>query len=304
MVNLDKMGYSDLYFIKSENILNFKDNVVLANVDKNSFLINSIFPIRSSFFSLFIIEKGYIEVELDYQQYLSKEYNFLILLPEHLIQSIKFSDDFKAQLAIIKQDYFSAIEMNNLRLYQPVFLNIRKFPKLLLREDEYYTIISCLDRLKQKINLQNHHLKEALVNNLLIEYLLEIDNILIDRKYNSNFQRLSRQEEIMSNFFQLLQENAKSEHKVVFYADKLHITTQYLAFVLNQLTGKTTHEWIANALMIEAKILLKHSQQTIQQVSDFFNFCDPSAFGKFFKNLTGVTPFQFRTNKPEGLDLD
>lgn len=297
MENTYKIDYTNLYAINKKSVRCFDSNIILVNVNDNSVLVNNIFPIRMPFFCFFIVQQGRLEVELDYTRYYAKESDFLIILPEHLIQNIWFSDNLKGQLLIVDQNYFSSIEKDNFRLHQPVFLNVRKYPKLTLQKKEYDTFVFCLNRLGQKIIQENHHLKEALIKNLFLELMLEVDNVLIDKEYNSNFQKLTRQEELTSRFFQLLQENGKTEHKVLFYADKLHVTTQYLAFVLKQLTGKTTYDWIAETLIIESKILLKHSQQTIQEISDTLNFCDPSAFGKFFKTHIGVTPFQYRRNR-------
>lgn len=291
---MKKTTISDLYLINDDCIYNFEDKIIITEVGKNNFTNTNIFPVRTSSFSFFIIEEGEMEIELDYQLHVLKKHFFLTILPEHLIQSIKIRNDFKAQLMIVDQSYFSSIEMNNLRLYQPVFLNIRRHPGFLLEKEEYGIIRSCNERMRQKIIEKNHNLQGTLIKTLLIECILEMDNILINRNYSSNFQKLSHQENILYNFFQLLQQNVKDEHTVVFYSDKLNITPQYLALILKKMTGKTTRDWIAVALIIEAKILLKYSLHTVQQISESLNFCDASSFGKFFKNLTGITPFQFR----------
>ncbi len=294
---MQELDFSSLYRITPEAMCHFEDKIVIAEVHKDDLFIEDIFPVRLLSFTFFLIEEGSIEVELDYTLHSLGKNSFLAILPEHLIHNIRLSTNFKARMMIAGHEYFGTMDINKNRLYQPASFNIRKNPTLSLMAEEFEVINSCFDRIEQKICLANHHLKHEIIKVLLTEYILEMDNILINRNFSANFQRLSRQEQLLYDFFQLLQENGKNEHKVVFYADKLHVTTQYLALVLKQLTGKTTHEWISDALVIEAKVQLKHTRQSVQQIADSLNFCDPSAFGKFFKNQTGNTPHQYRKIK-------
>ncbi|WP_233552114.1 helix-turn-helix domain-containing protein [Parabacteroides sp. AF48-14] len=47
-------------------------------------------------------------------------------------------------------------------------------------------------------------------------------------------------------------------------------------------------------LIVEAKILLKAPQATVQQVADVLHFSDQSTFGKFFKKHMGISPMEYR----------
>lgn len=294
MVDLQRMKYTDLYVLRKTSCVCYDDQLVIADVEAGSVSVTDIFPVRTSFFSLFLVEEGYVEADVDYTVHLANKYCLLILLPEHLVRGIRFSADFKGQLLIVDQSFFSAIEKNNQRLYQPVFLNVRNAPVLSLNEAECETIAACNLILMDKIRLSHHHFKDALIRSVFVVCMLEVDHLLMDRKYNRSDRSLSRQEQLVSLFFQMLRENWRVEHKVIFYADKLCVTPQHLALTLKQLTGKTTYEWIASTLLVEAQILLKHSSQTVQEVSDALHFCDASAFGKFFKVQTGITPAQYR----------
>lgn len=73
------------------------------------------------------------------------------------------------------------------------------------------------------------------------------------------------------HFLELLLTHSKSEHGVNFYAEKLCITPQYLSLILKELTGKSASKWIDEALLMEAKVLLKTPNSTIQQVADMLN---------------------------------
>ena len=81
---------------------------------------------------------------------------------------------------------------------------------------------------------------------------------------------------------------------MTFYADKLFITPQYLSLILKELTGMSANKWIDDALVAEAKVLLKAPQMTVQQVADQLHFSDQSTFGKFFKKHMGISPMEYR----------
>lgn len=60
----------------------------------------------------------------------------------------------------------------------------------------------------------------------------------------------------------------------------------------------TVSEYIENAVMQEAEMLLLNSSLTIQQISEHFDFCYQSYFTRRFKRRSGLTPQQFRKNRP------
>lgn len=53
-------------------------------------------------------------------------------------------------------------------------------------------------------------------------------------------------------------------------------------------------DWINQSIIQEAKILLKHSDLLVYQISDELNFPNPSFFCKFFKRMTEITPQEYQ----------
>ena len=100
----------------------------------------------------------------------------------------------------------------------------------------------------------------------------------------------------MQNFLRTVQLHYKKERKVLFYADKLHLSAGYLSTVIKNISGKTAAEWIDDYVMLEAKTLLKSTNLTIQQISDNLNFPSQSFFGKYFKRQAGVSPKEYKKN--------
>ncbi|MBQ5724113.1 MAG: helix-turn-helix domain-containing protein, partial [Muribaculaceae bacterium] len=49
-------------------------------------------------------------------------------------------------------------------------------------------------------------------------------------------------------------------------------------------------------VILEAKVMLRSSNMTIQQIADELNFPSQSFFGKYFKKSVGVSPKEYRNN--------
>ncbi|MFD2825298.1 helix-turn-helix domain-containing protein [Leeuwenhoekiella polynyae] len=78
------------------------------------------------------------------------------------------------------------------------------------------------------------------------------------------------------------------------YAEKMFVHVNYLNRCVKKVTGKTTSQHIFERIGTEAKILLKHTDWTISEVSETLGFGDPAHFNKFFKKQTGINPSSFK----------
>lgn len=101
---------------------------------------------------------------------------------------------------------------------------------------------------------------------------------------------------IPDQFINLVQQNFRKERFLDFYASKLEITPKHLSRTLKALTGNTAVEWIERYVILEAKVLLKSTNMSIQQIADDLNFPSQSFFGKYFKKNVGMSPKEFRNS--------
>ena len=114
--------------------------------------------------------------------------------------------------------------------------------------------------------------------------------------YDGNNSRQSRGEEIMAHFIPLLQQFGATHRNIPFYAEQLHITPNHLSDVVRQQSGLSVMDWIHRTTTTEAKLLLKHSDMMICELSERLNFPEPTAFNRYFKKQTGVTPLAYRNS--------
>ncbi|TPG71734.1 AraC family transcriptional regulator [Hymenobacter nivis] len=104
----------------------------------------------------------------------------------------------------------------------------------------------------------------------------------------------TRSQLIAAEFKALVNSHYANERGLAFYANKLCITPKHLAETIKQATGKPALAWLAEAVLLEARVLLQNPALTIGQVADALHFADQSAFGRFFRNHVGVGPAAYR----------
>lgn len=114
-------------------------------------------------------------------------------------------------------------------------------------------------------------------------------------------RKANRQSEIAMLFKALLYENFMHKREVTFYAYELAVSENYLNRCVNQITGKAPKQHINEMVIYHSKVLLQDFSKDISQIAFELNFSDASYFGRLFKQLTQLTPSQYRASLMQGL---
>ncbi|MCD7936220.1 MAG: helix-turn-helix domain-containing protein [Tannerellaceae bacterium] len=282
------------------NLDNFQDIFSVADLDGSLSLDEQQFsemfssPVRLNALIFVLVLKGHNKLKMDYVEYELRENSFFTIMPNRILQTGSVSKDFQALILIADQTFMEELRPENRSPSMMNYMKIRKNPHVQFTHEEADQFTKCFDSVREKIRLRSHCFHKEVLLNAFMAFLLEMANIMIGKSDKMQKPTLSRKEELLNQFLQLLLVNCKEHHVVTFYAEKLCITPQYLSLVLKELTGKSANKWIDEALIVEAKILLKTPQITVQQVADMLNFSDQSTFGKFFKKHMGMSPMEFR----------
>ncbi|MCM1299644.1 MAG: helix-turn-helix transcriptional regulator [Firmicutes bacterium] len=90
--------------------------------------------------------------------------------------------------------------------------------------------------------------------------------------------------------------NTNSQISAKDIADHIDRSTSYLFKRFKAETGKTVNDFITECKLSEAKKLLKHSNKTLAEISNYLCFSSQSYFQSVFKKEFGVTPSEYRKN--------
>ncbi len=134
--------------------------------------------------------------------------------------------------------------------------------------------------------------KEQL-NHIFLAFLYEVS--AQGQKYSPpSISQLTRKEDLVIRFANLVSTHFREERSVRFYADLLNVTAKYLTETVKEINGKSAGDIIDDFVILESKLLLEKPENTIGQVADILNFSDQSFFGKYFKRITGISPKEFK----------
>ena len=106
-------------------------------------------------------------------------------------------------------------------------------------------------------------------------------------------QTKGRKEELFRKFIELLNIHI-GKHKLPFYAEKMNISPQYLSRLVEDSSGTAARDWINRAVVLQAKLLLRSSRYTIEQIAEELNFSTVPYFCRLFKREVGTTPTEYR----------
>lgn len=99
---------------------------------------------------------------------------------------------------------------------------------------------------------------------------------------------------LVRNLRRLVDTSFHSMHSVSAYANALHVTPGHLNDITKKVTGKTVSTMIHERIVLEAKRLLVHSDQSVKEIAYALGFDDPSYFTRFFRERVGDSPVSFR----------
>lgn len=104
-----------------------------------------------------------------------------------------------------------------------------------------------------------------------------------------------RMREMFNRFMMLVERDYKLSRDVAYYASQMNITPKYLTLIVRQMTHETPKHIIDHYTILQLKLQLTASRQSVKEIAWEYHFNDVSFFCRYFKRHTGLTPMETRT---------
>jgi AraC-like DNA-binding protein len=247
---------------------------------------------RLNYYAICLLSDGEMKVETNLFLHQAKRPSVFVIAPGVIRRFLDTQKIVKATVIFFDKDYFLKNQANIHFLDKFDFFEQKEQHIIELDEWQHRKFLNYFQLIEQKAEDHSPHTPD-IIRSFIYILLNELDDITNSRSIAQTPSK-GRNEQFLREFKALLAKYFIDERQLVFYAEKLHVTPKYLSAVVKEASGKTAGDWIADMLMLEAKVLLQDKQLTIGQIADKLNFIDPSHFGKFFKIQTGASPLAYR----------
>lgn len=168
---------------------------------------------------------------------------------------------------------------------------------LFLSSKEEDLLISIMQRIDEECRANLDHFSHDVIIAQIELLLTYTDRFyhrqFITRKIN-NHQVLERLEQVLSEYFNSDDLGKHGLPTVVYIAEKLNISPNYLSGLLKALTGQNTQQHIHEKLIEKAKEKLSTTALSVSEIAYELGFEHPQSFSKLFKTKTNLSPVEFR----------
>lgn len=245
---------------------------------------------KQNFYSILFVETSRGDIEIDNHKIIFNCPKIIIIKP-NCITKINLYPDTVGKIISFSETFFS-LRYNNNALNDFSFFQNHCRPYIPITASQKEHLLTFFELFE--------HEYEAILKNKTkaLRSYLNILLVQLERIYNPeiNIKAQNGKNDKIKEFEKLVEQYFKTEKMPSFYAEKLHVTPNYLNKICKSEANKTAGDIVRKRIIIEAQRLLHYTSLTINEIAHDLGFDNASYFVTFFKKQTLVTPEQFRKN--------
>lgn len=296
------MGKEEIKNISIEDFKNSKNNLDYVDDD---FIIKSSpeeipysnGPIRLECFLIAVCVEGCIQLDINFKTYQLQAGELFLGLPNTIISHTMVSPQHQVRLAVFSTRFLQhVIKMEKDSWNTAVYIS--KNPIKFVGKENNRIFDFYRDLILAKINDEPHlYHKEVikyLFSALFCDMLGTISKEIPASETANNKEGLKQSNYILRKFIEMMSKDNGIHRSVAYYADALCYSSKHFSKVIKQACGRTPLEMINENAIERIKYRLKHSDKSIKEISEEFEFPNQSFFGKYVKAYLGMSPARYR----------
>ena len=245
--------------------------------------------------AILICRKGKATVNINYKEWHLHEGAVITVFPNDVVELKVKSEASLFDVEMLKYNA-SLLREASLQLEQTVYSSLREDR---CRQDTP-VVTNIIDSMFALLKVYFNQ-SECICISQLVLLLLKAFFVRFHEYLQRNLQnrpddevKSYRVRELFNRFMMLMERDYKLSRDVNYYADLMHITSKYLTNIVRQVAGHTPKTIIDQYVILQLKMQLQRSSQSIKEIAWEYHFTDVSFFCRYFKKHTGLTPQQMR----------
>lgn len=240
--------------------------------------------------------RGTIRMTIHLIEYILHENDLAILLPHGFVHIHEMSQD--ASVSIIGfssiivggGEYFEAAYSSFFELFDCPVLPLSPTLALFVRNMIFSWVnISQVPEMGQE---------KQVIKDIMLVFLHFYISMLRNKTSGSDDGvRYPKSYQATRNFIRLAMQYYHTEHKISFYADKLGLSVPNLCRFIKIKTQKTPLSIIVALIMTDAETQLKSTDRSITDISHSLGFSNSTAFCRFFRKYSQMSPLEYRNKR-------
>lgn len=242
-------------------------------------------PYRTTFNFLIFVTNGTLTQHVDNEAYTIEKNQIINIKQGNITATLSISDDAEGFFVVYENEIITDISLgiNDIK-----FFNSRPYIPLKTHTVDWITRLFVL--LEEELFSENKVMEICI--SLFQSILLKIIKTDTETK-----APLNRQLDIAFRFREFVQQFHIDHKNVLFYANLLHISENYLNKCVKESTNKPPKQWINEISILHSQILLQDATRDIAGIAFELKYYSPSYFTRLFKKITGYSPSDYRKHR-------
>lgn len=248
-------------------------------------------PHRADFYHILIVRKGKGTHLIDFKP-VKLMPNSVLFIKKGNVHFFDESADIDGDLILFTDNFFCRNSDDLKFLHSTILFNdlLDSAPLKFVASKNPFT--RAIEAMKNELINKSKEFHYENLQNLLHNFLIEAHR----EKKTQGFIELQKGANLDYTllFNELIDKYFLTTKSVKEYADLIHVSEKRLSNATSAILGKSPKEIINERVILEAKRLLVHTNQSIKEISFHLGFGETTNFIKYFKLQTGNTPTEFR----------
>lgn len=287
-------------FKRDPHLIDYVDEnlIVLDNVDAT--FTNTDSAKLNCFIIAFCVE-GEASIHINNKSHTLPADHCAIILPNTIVRHLHAYEGSTFRIVAISSKFMK--EATNIRKETwDIGFHLYNNPVFPINRNSSYKLYLYKELALNSINGKEHpyskEVKKHIFSAIFCELLGALHRAIPNLENIPSFSN-DRSMYIFRRFMEKVNEDDGTHRSVAYYADKLCYSPKHLSTAIKKVSGRSPLAIINEHAMECIKYYLKHSDISIKEVADHFDFVNPSFFGKFVKAHTGMSPMQYRNLEDE-----